>query len=213
MSSATISPNNDDGIGSWGIFGSGSTPIYPAIQQLVTDGSATSDYIAGPFNAGSYYVRFQSTPSDVGTITAATLKAIAQYSTSKGDNKSFNARLYQSDKSTALTSSVNTAVSGTFSTYTINFTLTGATDKTTWDSLRLLLTPQSGSSSGSIFIAAAQLDLTYTAAASGSLFTMSFLKGLAPCGPKNFNRLERCIPSLWIPRRPQILVPAMVVTA
>lgn len=58
--------------------------------------------------------------------------------------------------------------------------------------------------------------ITYTAGASGGLFTVSSLAGLGCSGPKNFNRLERrkvIDAGLWIPKRPSILVPALITGA
>lgn len=52
--------------------------------------------------------------------------------------------------------------------------------------------------------------VTYTAPA-GGLFSLTRLDGLTCSGPANFNRLERRrADPLWIPRRPQILVPAFI---
>lgn len=171
MSSTTVYPNGDGSKGSWAIFGGGTSNIY----TVISEGTASpndSDYIAGPFGAGNYFMLLGDMPGDFGTATAVSFKIRAQYSTSKGDNKSFNCRLYKSDESTVITGTTNTSVSGSFTTYTITPSITGATDKTSWDGARLQVSPQAGSSSGSIFISAVQVEITYTAAASGAACTL-----------------------------------------
>lgn len=211
MSSFTDQPNADGSKGSWiefvPSFGN-TTNIYLNIDEGTTSPN-DSDYISGPYNAGAYFPRFPSMPGGFGTGTGLSFIIRAQYSSSKLDNKSFNAQVYQSDETTAITNSITTALSSSFSNYTLNFTITGATTKTVWDGMRLKLTPMTGSTGGSTFISAIDRTVTYSAPA-GGLFTMSNLCGLSPCGPKNFNRLERIRSGLWLPKRPSILVPAMI---
>lgn len=166
MSTTTVYPNGDGTKNGWieytPSFGN-TTNIYANIDEG-TASPNDSDYISGAYNAGAYYVLLGDMPSDFGTATSVSIKVRSQYSSSKLDNKSFNCQLVQSNESTAITGSTNTAVTGSFANYTISPSITGSNTKTVWDGMRLKLTPQASSTGGSIFISAVQIDITYSAA-------------------------------------------------
>lgn len=60
-----------------------------------------------------------------------------------------------------------------------------------------------------VYVDHVRITIDYSVAG-GGLFSMSRLDGLTSAGPTNFNRLARSRPRLWAPRRPQVLVPALI---
>ena len=171
MASTTVYPNGDGTINGWTEWApstGGTTNLY----QKIDEGTASpndSDSVIGGYAAGSYYILLGDMPVDFGTATAVSIKVRAQYTTGKGDVKSFDCRLVKSDETTAITASTNTTVTASAATYTIPPSITGATDKTSWDGMRLKLTPVASAgtpgSNGGIIVSAVQVDITYTAAA------------------------------------------------
>ena len=166
MSSTTVYPNGDGTLGGWAISGGGTSNIYTTIDEG-TPSPNDSDSIVCSTSASAYYSLLGDMPGDFGTATAVSIKVRAQYTSGKGNIKSFDCRLVQSDESTAITGNTTTAASGSLSTYTISPSITGGTSKSVWDGARLKLATVSGTSGG-ILVSAVQVEITYTAGASST---------------------------------------------
>lgn len=166
MSSTTVYPNGDGSKGGWAISGGGTSNIY----SVISEGTASpndSDSIVCSTGSSSYFALLGDMPGDFSVATAVSIKVRAQYTSGKGDIKSFDCRLVQSDESTAITANTTTAASGSLSTYTISPSITGGTSKAVWDGARLKLATVSGTSGG-ILVSAVQVEITYTAGASST---------------------------------------------
>lgn len=125
----------------------------------------------------------------------------------KGNNRQFSTvQIVGPDESTALTNAVSIAsATGTITTLVANLTVTGATDKTSWDAAMLKIGALTGTS-GYALIYAIQVEVDYSLAPSGRLHRTARLDGLGGVGQKGFNPLLRN--RLWTPPQKAIYVPA-----
>lgn len=167
MASVTVLPNADGtGMTNWSIFG-GPSSRYGAVNNGVSTPDDT-DYIrqyisegGGPFSG---FMGWEDMPVDFDVITAVSLK-IRQRATITQDG--FQVRIFKSDESTALTSNITwteSSMTGSFANYTKVFTITGDTDKTSWDGAVIKLT-HDGPGDGDDpqwDISEMELDITYT---------------------------------------------------
>lgn len=165
MASTTVYPNGDGTIGNWTDEFSGGSNLYGSVDEG-TDSPNDADYNKVSTNDVIAYL-LGNMPSDFDTATAVTIKVRLQVQTTKGADRKFSTcALYKSDESTAITATCDlTGTTGSMTTYTFTPTITGATDKTSWDGMRLKFNTPTGSS-GTIYISAVQIEITYSVAAS-----------------------------------------------
>lgn len=166
MATTTVYPNGDGTNGGWLNEVSSSSNLYLSVDEG-TDSPNDADYSIADSNVTMAYL-LGNMPSDLDTVTACTVKVRLQRQTFKGADRQFSTcAIYQSDESTALTATCDlTSTTSTITTYTFNPSVTGATDKTSWDGARLKFNTPTGSSGG-ILIYAAQVEITYSTAAAG----------------------------------------------
>lgn len=188
MATTTVYPNGDGTNGGWTNEASGSSNLYASIDEG-TGSPNDADYSIAVSNVTMAYL-LGNMPSDLDTVTACTVKVRLQRQTAKGADRQFSTcAIYQSDESTALTATCDlTSTTSTITTYTFNPSVTGATDKTSWDGARLKFNTPTGSSGG-ILIYAAQVEITYSVAAAGQ--------------PRvsRFNLVPHMAGRLWVPQR------------
>lgn len=165
MASTTVYPNGDGTNGGWVNEVSGTSNIYTSIDEG-TASPNDADYNQCTTNVTMAYL-LENMPSDLDTVTACTVKVRLQRLTTKGADRQFSTcAIYQSDETTALTATCDlTSTTGTVTTFTFNPSVTGATDKTSWDGARLKFNTPTGTT-GSLWIYAAQVEITYSLAAS-----------------------------------------------
>lgn len=165
MASTTVYPNGDGTKASWSNESLGTSNLYAAVDEG-TNSPNDADYNQASTNDVIAYL-VGDMPSDFDTATAVTIKVRLSRVTSKGADRQFSTcALYKSDESTAITSTCDlTGTTGTATTYTFTPSITGATDKTSWDGMRLKFNTPTGTT-GSIFIYAVQIEITYSVAAS-----------------------------------------------
>lgn len=165
-----IVPNGDGTRGNWVDFIAGTTNLYTNVDEG-TSSPNDSDGIRCNSVGSAIYLLLQDTPADFSSMDSTiTLKIRANNSSSKGTNFTIGAcRIVQSDESTALTSaSAGTdQPTTTYALYTYTLSVTGATDKTSWDGARVKLVCGSGSS-GFLQISAVQVEFTYTPTATSA---------------------------------------------
>ena len=205
MASTTLYPNSDGTKTGWTNEASGTSNLYASIDEG-TASPSDADYNQTAGNNVIAYL-LTDTPSDFVTATAVTIKVRLQKLVFKSNDLQFSTcALYKSDESTAITATCDlTGTTGTITTYTFTPTITGATDKTSWDGARLKFNAPTGTT-GSVFIYAVQVEVTYSTAAAGKLHHTARLDGLGGVGQKNFNPLLRN--RVWSPPQKAIYVPA-----
>lgn len=167
MASTTVYPNGDGTKTGWTNESSGTSNLWDSVDEgTVTPVDAnynqvvTNDVIA--------YL-LQDMPPDFGTATAVTIKVRLQRGVVKEWDRQFSTcALYKSDESTAITATCDlTSTDGTVTTFTFTPTITGATDKTTWDGMRLKFNTPTGTY-GYLFIYAIQVEIDYTTSSGGA---------------------------------------------
>lgn len=203
MATDTLYPNTDGTKTGW--TGTGSTSN---LWDNVNEGTVTpadADYNQASSNVPLFHgltdtnVNFYQANSVVVRIRVAVTAL-------KGNNRQFSTvQIVQSDESTALTNAVSIAsATGTVTTLVANLTVTGATDKTTWDAARLKIGALTGTS-GAALIYAIQVEVDYSLAPSGRIHRAAKLDGLGGVGQQRFNPLRSRI---WTPPQRAIFVPA-----
>lgn len=205
MSSATLLPNgNGTFSGTW--TGTGGSPAYTYLNvDEGTDSPNDSDYAAASSaNASGIYL-LSDTPSDWNIGTACTAKIRCSNSI-KGGLKWNTVQIFKADESTALTGTGDISTGTTSATtISVSLSITGATDKTSWDGARVKLTT-GASGTGSAAVYAIQIEMTYTATATGRIHRAASLDGLGGAGQRRFNPV--LLRSLWTPRPKKIFLPA-----
>lgn len=157
MATSILYPNGDGTVvGTLG--GTPSPPPYYANIDEGTDSPNDADTITFSSNPGTLCVTLTDTPADCGTVTAVSI-GVRTSNDSKGRTIA-SAQIFQSDETTALTSSETISGTTTPTTYVLNPTITGATTKTAWDGAVLKIS--AGGSSGLAGLYAAQVNITYT---------------------------------------------------
>lgn len=165
MATATMLPDGDGThVGVVGeIDNGGSGPYYTNVDE----GTTTPDdanAILFSSNPSSIFLTLTATPVDCSVVTAVTIK-IRTVNASKGNAVS-SCQIFKSDESTALTASATISGTTTATTYTLNPSITGDTDKTSWDGARIKINASGGS--GIAVCYALQVDITYTAGGGSS---------------------------------------------
>lgn len=165
MSTTTVYPNGDGTKTGWTNESSGTSNLYASVDEG-TGSPNDADYNQVFTNDVIAYL-LGDMPSDFDAATAVTVKVRLQRLTNKGWDRQFSTcALYKSDESTAITATCDlTGTTGTVTTYTFTPSITGATDKTSWDGMRLKFNTPTGTT-GSLFIYAVQVEITYSVAAS-----------------------------------------------
>ena len=206
-SSTTVVPNGDGTKTGWTGVGDTSN-LYANVDEGTASPNDT-DYTGCGTGAGALYLLLQNMPVDFVTARSVIIRVRLSRLTSKGANLDYSTvSIVKADESTALTA--NGTISGQTSTPTTNSvspSITGSTDKSSWDGARLKIGAPTGSS-GSLFFYAAQVEITYDVAAAGRIHRAAMsLDGIGGVGQQRFNP-PLCQQSIWTPKRNQIYVPA-----
>lgn len=172
MATTTLYPDGD-GTNSGTV---NSVPAGPPYYTTIDEGTSSpndSDYI---LMTGTVTVAVTLTdlPTDAVTVTNVTIK-IRCNNPSKADTVVSGCRLFKSDQTTALTALASITATTTPTTYSLTPTITGDTDKTSWDGARLLVYT-TGTANAAAYLAA-QVDVTYSTSA-GVTTSTSFLIGV-----------------------------------
>lgn len=159
MSSTTVYPNADGTKTGWTGTGDVSN-LYNNVKNGV-DSPNDSTY-----NTGSNTPLFFSIgdmPSDFSVATAVTLKIRAFVTRVKSNDRQFSTlSLTKSDESTAITADGDiSSVTATITNYTVSPSITGATDKTSWDGAKIKIGAPTGTS-GAAVVCELQIEITYT---------------------------------------------------
>lgn len=168
MSSATVYPNGDGSMLNWETESSSTSNLYAQLDEGV-DSPNDADYLRAP-NASNYlFLLLQDMPVDFGTITGINIKVRARRVAGIGFRYINGVRIYQSNETTAITaSSSSSPLSTSFQNYTFSPSITGATDKSSWDGARLKIDV-----SQDVEVSAIQVEITYTPTASTYTLTAS----------------------------------------
>lgn len=168
MSTTTVYTNGDGTKTNWQNSAGNSTNLYTYVDEG-TDSPNDADYLQ-PSATSSLFLLLGDMPSDFSVATSVSISVRFKQTTSKGDFSYLSTfQLVQSDESTALTAAVTASRPTTFTTQTATPTITGNTDKTSWDGARIKLTPFIGSA-GLVQVSAIQVTVTYTATSGATLF-------------------------------------------
>lgn len=174
MATATPLPNGDGtGAGDWTIFG-GPASRYLAINNGV-DTPDDTDYIRNTVFQGdpdeNIFLLFEDMPGDFDVITAVDLR-IRERAASTISACGVRYQLFKADETTALTNQLVRSGTGDFNaaftdrTYT--FTITGDTDVTSWNGVRLELDHFDADGDDTDYdVAEIELSITYTATGGG----------------------------------------------
>ncbi len=138
MATTIVYPNGDGTKTNWSGVGD-TTNLYANIDEGTTSPD-DNDYSLSATSLSEIYFLLGDMPSDFGTATGATIRCrlIESYFSKDGGALRFDyCQLVQSNESTAITAT--STITGTTlpATYAFTPTITGATDKTTWDGARL----------------------------------------------------------------------------
>lgn len=206
MATDTLFPNLDGTKTGW--TGVGSTGN---LWDNVNEGTVTpsdADYNIASTNVALFFgltdtnVAFYQANSVVARIRVAR-------TTTKGHDRQFSTvQITKADETTALTNAVSIAsATGSFATLVANLTVTGDTDKTSWDGARIKITALTGTT-GSCLVSAIQVEVDYSLAPSGRIHHAAALDGLGGAGQQRFNPLSRS--RIWTPPQRAIFVPALI---
>ena len=167
MASTTVYPNGDGTKTGWTNESSGTSNLYASVDEG-TGSPNDADYNQVVTNNPIAYL-LGDMPSDFDTATAVTIKVRLQKGVFKDWDRQFSTcALYKSDESTAITATCDlTGTTGTITTYTFTPTITGATDKTSWDGMRLKFNTPTGTV-GVLLIYAMQVEIDYTTSSGGA---------------------------------------------
>ena len=161
MATTTILVNGDGTTTSWTNESAGSSNLYLSIDEG-TDSPNDSDYITTSTASSTATFLLEDMPVNFDTASSVNIKIRCKRSGTKGDIFSINTvQLVESDGSTAITNTANVAETTTTATYTLSPTITGGTDKTTWDGARLKIA-NNGGTSGNVTIYAVQIEVTHS---------------------------------------------------
>lgn len=173
MASATLTPNGDAVVGSWINEAASSSNLYLSIDEPTASQNGATDIITTATQSSTYRCTLSDTPSDFSTIdSTVTLKVAANKATSKATTTITFSIVDSSGN--ALTGTSTPTLTTTYTVFSMTLTVTGATDKTTWDGAQIKMITGAGGS-GFVNVTAAQLDITYTA--SGGGFTAKQTRG------------------------------------
>ena len=144
--------------------------------NLNDSSDATYVQFAGSDSYASYPLT--DTPSDMGTVTAVTIRLREARGSAKGDYGTLaSVQIFKSNGSTAITSSATATDSTSITNFDIVPSTINFTDKTSWDGAVLKILQGPGTGAG-IIIYEAYVTITYTATGGAtSTQFMSFLYG------------------------------------
>lgn len=169
MGTATLEPiSTNSNAGGWTGVGD-AVNLWANIDEG-TAGPNDTDYIAqAQGGSANNNIKFGMTPtpgSDATLqVTAVTIVIRMANSVSKSAAFGLKCQIFQSDGATAITASftINT-VSTSFTNYSNAPSITGATDKASWDSALLSFSWPASTGSGTFKLSAVEVDITYTVA-------------------------------------------------
>ena len=148
-STVTVKPNADGStLGTWAIVGESTR--HDAVNHGVDSADDTEYIRSNPSEGDSNrhcYLGLENMPTDFSNATAVTGKVRQRAFVQSNDDGS-KYQIFKSDGTTALTDQLTfnadgteiTTLSGGFRTDTLSFTITGSTDKTSWDGALLKIT-------------------------------------------------------------------------
>lgn len=167
MASTTVYPNGDGTNGGWTNQVPSSSNLWQSIDEG-TDSPNDADYIQAVTNVVMAFL-LGDMPGDFSAITGITIRLRLQRVTVKGADRQFSTcAIYQSNESSALTATCDlTGTTGTVTTFSFTPSITGATDKTTWDAARIKFNTPTGTT-GSLFCYAMQVEIDYTTSSGGA---------------------------------------------
>lgn len=165
MATDTLYPNTDGTKTGWSGIGD-TTNLWNNVNE------GTVSYSDTDFNTGSTTPLFHGlTDTNVNFYQAnsVVVRIRLAISTGKSDNRQFSTvQIFKSDETTALTNAVSIASgTGSFTTLVANLTVTGATDKTSWDGARIKIGAMTGTNGGG-YVSAIQVEVDYSTAPSGA---------------------------------------------
>ncbi len=217
MSTQVLSPTSDFNIQS----NVTKTPGGSSAASILSDGSDSTfvSFSSTGNNAGLFVTL--GALSGVASISAASITLRALVSSTKSQSY-IQARLYKSDGTTGLCNFINLASGFAPTTSFSNITINCSGLDTTvadWTGAILFFGGQNDGNSNTFEVAEAKVTLTVTLSSTGSLFRQSLLNGIGSGGPffanplgdrPDRNRVIVCEKKPVVPRRKQILVPAIV---
>ncbi len=161
MSTTIAQPDGDGTKTNWEDAALGTSNLFSNVNEGTTSPNDATYVVTS--TTSPIFFTLQDMPSDFSIATAVSIVIRALKSGS--GSRTITVQIFQSDESTALTgTAVSGALSAGFANFTLTPTVTGATDKATWNGARLKITPTSGGSPDTQ-ISVAQPTITYTAAA------------------------------------------------
>ena len=172
-------------------------------SQLKDSMDATFASVAA--NSVSAYYLFDDCPSDLYAVTGVSFSFRCSKSAKSPARNFATIQCVKSDEATALTDTADVSGSATTATtLTGSLTLSGDTDKTSWDGMRLKITTAS-TGNATAFLYEVSLTLTYDTAPAG---VSSVQVGRNVVGRGIGRGLLRGVNRVWTPPVRQIYVPA-----
>ena len=169
MATTTVFPNGDVATTHWTDAAAGTTNLYTNVDEG-TSSPNDADYVTCSNSGSSIWFSLGDMPADFVTPTGVTITLRLNRTSAKGDYRHFSSVTLQSSESgIALTASAAITDTTTITTYTYSPSITGRTNKTSWNGARLAISMASSSGGGSCRIYAAQVAITYTAASTGTV--------------------------------------------
>lgn len=202
MPSVVLYPSGNGTFGSnWGGTGS---PAGDFSQ--IKDGS-DSTYASIIANSSSAFWLLDNMPGDFGSPTSLAWSFRCQTSAKSPPRNFATIQITKADETTALTATANVSGGSTsITTLTGSLSITGDLDLTSWNGARLKVT-SAATGSGTAYLFDVFLTLTYSAGgaapSSVQVDRRGGLRGVCRGMLSGVNRI-------WVPRRPQILVPALI---
>ena len=187
MATVIVYPNGDGTLTNWLNESSGSTNRYLSVDEG-TDSPNDTDFINCTNQNTNGFLLLGNMPSDFGTATAVTIKMRTKTGT-KGDYLHWDyCQIIAANEVDFITSSVS-MTNGNLSatTYTYNPSTIFVTNKTGWDGAVLKFRAGTGTSS-SVHLYAAQVEITYTPAASGNTYNETASGGASAAGSATISR-------------------------
>lgn len=204
MATDTLYPNADGTKTGWIDQASGTTNLYTRVDEG-TVSFDDLDYCQTTSNSPLFFSLTNTNVAFYQSNSAIVRIRVSRVTGKSGTLQFSTVSIVKSDESTALTDAVSIA-SATLSWTTLvaNLTVTGDTDKTSWDGAKLKIAGPTGSG-GSVLVSAIQVEVDYSLAPSGRIHRAAKLDGLGGVGQQRFNPLRSRI---WTPPQRAIFVPS-----
>ncbi len=170
---ATVTVNaNGDGTQS-GTWTTTDTLFYTEIEAIASADDDTSTVLSDTVPLNDYiYFLLDDMPTDFSVITAVDV-VIRGSALIEKVSITITVSIEKSDESTALTDGKTMQwTGGTFSTLTVTPTITGDTDKTSWDGARVRIECTTDGD-GQVELTAMDIDITYTTIGNSSYYRAS----------------------------------------